>query len=402
MPARSPAPAAEARGRLRVLVLTNLFPSPLEPHRSTFNEQQVLAMSRIVDVAEVVVPVDWRRMLAYRRSGRSAALAGTQRWRGLPVSYPTILYVPLVARWLNGPLMFLSLVAHWPRLRRLGIDAIYATWAFPDGFAAVLLGALARVPVCVKVHGSDVEALASGRLRRAFTLWGLKRAAHVVSVARYLKEALVRHGIGEDHVSVVYNGIDRERFRPRDRLECRRELGLDERRALVLYVGNLKADKGVLDLAAAAATFCRSGEIDLAYAGDGPARPQLEAAIRAAGLGERARVLGKVAHGDVPKWIAASNLLCLPSHHEGVPNVILEATACGVPCVATAVGGIPEIVGEENGLLVPAHDVDALAGAVTRALARAWDPTRVASALRADVWPANAARVAELLQGRVR
>ena len=383
---------------LRVLVLTNLFPNPFEPMRSTFNEQQVLAMSRLVEIAEVVVPVDWRRMISFRRRGRGAEIAEARTWRGLPVSYPTILYIPLVGRWLNGPLMFLSLARHWPRLRRLGAQVIFATWAYPDGFAAVLLGALARVPVVVKVHGSDVEHLDADRIRRALTVWALGRAARVVSVARYLKDALVRHGLDAGRIAVVYNGLDRDRFKPRDRLQCRAELGLDPARRLVAYVGNLKDDKGVLDLAAAAAEFCQPSGAMLCYVGDGPARQLLEEEVRTRGLQEHVRLLGKVPHEQIPTWICAADLLCLPSHHEGVPNVILEATACGVPTVATAVGGVPEVVSPANGVLVPAHDPRALAGAIARALDRHWEPSAVRGALRAGAWAENAASVVALLQ----
>jgi teichuronic acid biosynthesis glycosyltransferase TuaC len=115
---------------MSVVVITNLFPNPLEPMRSTFNEQQVLALNKVLRVSAVVAPIDWRRMLNFKREGRQGDLLAQKEWKSIPVSYPVFFYIPKVASWLNGPLMFFSLLPHWMRVKREKPEAIYATWAF--------------------------------------------------------------------------------------------------------------------------------------------------------------------------------------------------------------------------------------------------------------------------------
>ncbi len=385
---------------MSVVVITNLFPNPLEPMRSTFNEQQVLALNEVLSVSAVIAPIDWRRMLNFKREGRQGDLRAQKEWKSIPVSYPVFFYIPKMASWLNGPLMFLSLLPQWMRVRREKPEAIYATWAFPDGFAAVLLAKLSRIRVVVKVHGTDVEVLGSQYIRRVLAVWALNHASAVVSVSTYLRDMLVDLGVQPRKLTVIYNGIDGQKFRPFDRGVCRAKLNLSSTAKIILYVGNLKSDKGVVDLIQSFAKVAAGNSFAmLLYAGDGIARAEIERLSKQFGLGEAIRFLGRVSHDALPEWINAADVLCLPSHHEGVPNVLLEAASCGVPSVATTVGGIPEVVTPASGLLVAAGDVNALAGALTEALSRNWDRSKVQSAVKTGTWMQNAAQLAAVIQG---
>lgn len=387
---------------MNVAVITNLFPNALEPMRSTFNEQQVLALNQVLRVVGVIVPIDWRRMLKFRRDGQRAALLDKTDWRGVAVSYPTYFYIPRVAGWLNGLLMFMSLLPQWFRLKQQRPEVIFATWAFPDGFASVLLGKMSGLRVVVKVHGSDVEILARQRLRRVLTVWALNRTSAVVSVSAYLRDMLIDLGVKPSRISVIYNGIDRQKFRPLDRAVCRQKLGLSSTKKIILYVGNLKNDKGVVDLLRAFASIddVGSSHIELVYAGDGASRVELERLCRERDISTAVRFLGKVSHDSLPEWINAADVLCLPSHHEGVPNVLLEAASCGTPCVATTVGGIPEVVTPASGLLVAPGEISALSRALTEALSREWERAKIQSALSLSIgtWAQNAGQLANVLR----
>lgn len=385
---------------MSVVVITNLFPNPLEPMRSTFNEQQVLALNKVLRVSAVVAPIDWRRMLNFKREGRQGNLLAQQEWKSIPVSYPVFFYIPKVASWLNGPLMFFSLLPQWMRVKREKPDAIYATWAFPDGFAAVLLAKLSGIRVVVKVHGTDVEVLGSHRLRRVMAVWALNRASAVVSVSAYLRDMLVDLGVQPKKLTVIYNGVDGEKFRALDRTACRVKLNLPITKKIILYVGNLKSDKGVVDLVKSFVMVATvNSNVMLVYAGDGVARAEIERLNNQYGLGEAVRFLGKVLHDELPEWINAADVLCLPSHHEGVPNVLLEAASCGTPCVATTVGGIPEVVTPASGLLVVPSDVAALSEALTNALARDWNRDEIRAAVKTGTWMQNATQLAAVIQG---
>ena len=389
---------------MNVVVITNLFPNALEPTRSTFNEQQVLSLSQLHCVVGVIVPVDWRRMLKFSRQGQRATLSNATNWKSLPVCYPTYWYIPKVATWLNGILMFLSILPAWFRIKKLKPDVIFATWAFPDGFAAVLLGKIAGVKVVVKVHGSDVEILKKQRLRRLLAVWSMNRASNVVGVSAYLSEMLVELGVQPHKITVIYNGLDQQKFRRLDRLECRHKLGLSSTNKIILYVGNLKNDKGAVDLFNAFMGIAKlDNTVDLIYAGDGDCRAAIEQMSTKYGVDSAVRLLGKVSHHSLPEWMNAADVLCLPSHHEGVPNVLLEAAACGVPCVATTVGGIPEVVTPDSGLLVAPGDILALTQALSAALSREWDRNKVQAALQLTIgtWAQNAAHLDTVLKAAV-
>jgi glycosyltransferase involved in cell wall biosynthesis len=385
---------------MSVVVITNLFPNPLEPMRSTFNEQQVLALNKVLRVSAVVAPIDWRRMLNFKREGRQGNLLAQKEWKSIPVSYPVFFYIPKVASWLNGPLMFFSLLPQWMRVKREKPEAIYATWAFPDGFAAVLLAKMSGIRVVVKVHGTDVEVLGSHLIRRVLAVWALNRASAVVSVSAYLRDMLVDLGVQPKKLTVIYNGVDGEKFRALDRTACRVKLNLPITKKIILYIGNLKSDKGVVDLVKSFAIVAAgNSNVMLVYAGDGVARAEIERLNSPNGLGEPVRFLGKVSHDALPEWINAADVLCLPSHHEGVPNVLLEAASCGTPCVATTVGGIPEVVTPASGLLVAPGDVAALARALIDALARDWNRDEIRTAVKTGTWMQNATQLAAVIQG---
>jgi teichuronic acid biosynthesis glycosyltransferase TuaC len=280
-------------------------------------------------------------------------------------------------------------------------DYVLGSFAYPDGVAAVSLARRLGIPAFVKVHGTDVNTMArswgSGRQIR----WALRHAAGVVAVSRALADKVERLGGRPSDTLLLYNGVDRSLFRPRDRLGARRDLGLDPDRRAVLYVGNLKRDKGVTDLVAAFVRIAAAvPEVDLEILGTGPARAEVEELSRRHGLAERIHLRGGRPHDEIAAWIAGCDLLALPSHAEGVPNVVLEALAAGRPVVATRVGGIPEVVGDAAGRLVPRRDIGALSAALEDVLRRSWSAAALSQGVPAAGWGDNASRLAAFIEAR--
>jgi glycosyltransferase involved in cell wall biosynthesis len=272
-------------------------------------------------------------------------------------------------------------------------EVVYATWAYPDGWAAVELAREARLPVVVKVHGSDVLLLRSYRARRRRTIEGLTRADAVVAVSRHLAGQVVQMGVDARRVSVVYNGIDRELFHAGAMAE-RDHSGAP----LVLFVGNLLPVKGPDVLVDACDRLARRGvRFECRLIGQGVMKGAIERQIGERGLADRVKLLGPQPLEELPAWYRRARVLVLPSHSEGVPNVVLEALACGTPVVATRVGGLPEIVGGEG--LVAAGDAAALAAAIESALSRG----REAAATRFEPpsWKESAAALGRVLSGVV-
>ncbi|HET6631271.1 MAG TPA: glycosyltransferase family 4 protein [Rhodanobacteraceae bacterium] len=375
---------------LNLLILTNLFPSAWDPRRAAFNRQQFERLAER-DEVEVMTAVDFHQRLRGRR--------GDPGLRAVHASDFTYFYPPLLGRSLHARCWLASLLAqHGRRLREQPIDCLLGSWAYPDGVAVSWLAQRLGVPYVIKVHGSDINVQANHSLRRRQISASLAGAGAVVAVSKALATRVIDLGVDPRRVHVLYNGVDRQRFAPGPRGAARSRLGLDPTMEMVLFVGNLKTSKGCVDLVRAASALATARpRLHVYFAGTGPAAGEISRRAWASQLHGRVHLLGSVEHAALADWYRSADLLCLPSHNEGVPNVVLEAMACGVPVVATAVGGIPEVVPRQAGTLVPAHDTEALRSALARALGRRWDSRRIAVHAAHFDWEDNVHRLHGIL-----
>ncbi len=307
-------------------------------------------------------------------AGKLAAVPKREEIEGLAVTHPRTLFFPRLAHIAWGPLYAASIAPALARYRGK-VDVVLGSWAYPDGFAAILAAKLLDVPAVVKLHGSDINQLAKLPGPRAMLQWALPRAAHVVAVSKALREEVLALGVKPDRVSVVMNGVDATRFHPQDRAAARAALGVPLDAQLALYVGNLKPEKGVGELARAWPIVARElPKAELAVVGGGALAAEISAHA-----GARCRMVGPQPADEVARWMAACDVLVLPSHSEGTPNVALEALASGRRIVATAVGGTPDLLTSPIlGALVPPKNSEALAAGLVAALPLAYDPQQVA------------------------
>ena len=256
----------------------------------------------------------------------------------------------------GGKLRYLSLAREARRkARRFHPDVVYAHFLVPAG----LIGALAwKAPLVVTAHGQDVRNIGAVPGARALTRWTLKRASAIIAVSHFLAcELETKLPQTRGKISVIDCGVDLERFQPRDQSEARARLGWNGNAPLFLCLGSLSERKNVLRLARA---FSRLEKGSLVFLGDGPMRGELEGF---AGV----QVPGRVPHELVPTWLAACDVLCQPSLIEPFGQASLEAMACARPVVATRLGGPPEFVPPDAGVLVDPMDEDALARALESA-----------------------------------
>lgn len=376
---------------MKILALTNLFPTPWAPHRAPFNRQQFERLARDHDV-DVLTAVDFRERLANQRSDLNIAYLHTDHF--------IYLYPPLIGRSLHAICWLLSLL--WQRgrqLRTAHYDCLLASWAYPDAVATSWLAHRLGIPYVVKLHGSDINVQAGYALRRMQIRSALRHANGVVTVSRALADKAIALGADPAHVHVLYNGVDSHLFAPGSRVEARQRLQLSADAPLLLYVGNLKASKGCIDLLEAfPALLATKPQARLLYIGEGPCRVELMQRATALGCAERVELKGAIKHDLLGDWFRAADLLCLPSHNEGVPNVVLEAMACGTPVVATRAGGIPEVVPAQAGILVPVKDHAALSAALLEASGRPWDSAAIAAHAASFRWEDNVNRLAAILQ----
>lgn len=376
---------------MKILVLTNLFPTPWDPLRGAFNRQQFERLGQRHEV-DVLVAVDFRERLRRAR--------GVVHVPHVNTDYFTFIYTPGVGRFLHALFWLLCLL--WQRgrqLRAAHYDCILVSWAYPDGVAASWLARRLGIPYVLKVHGSDLNVQAECALRRPQIRAALRGADAVVSVSQALADKAIVLAADASRVHVLYNGVNQALFTPGLRSEARARLGLATTTPLLLYVGNLKASKGCLDLLDAfPALLTLHPGARLIYVGNGPDRDALRARIIALGCEKQVELAGATAHDTLGDWFRAADLLCLPSHNEGVPNVVLEAMACGTPIVATRVGGIPEVVPAYAGILVAPHDRAALSAALIEASARHWDSRKIALHAGGFRWEDNVDRLERILQ----
>ena len=380
-------PGGTASGRRgTVLVVTSTFPaSPTDPVPA-FVRDQVVALHRAYPdlVFDVLAPHDHRsgtrdrtehehyteHRFRYMLPRRAEVLAG----RGI---------MPALTRnrmlYLVVPFLFLGeLLATWRLTRRLRPDVLYVHWFTPQAVVAAVVSRFTGVPFVFTTHASDVDVWRKVPVIGPVVVRATaRRAAAASAVSRRTLARLQQFGgaAASVPVHVIPMGTDQPRAAasPDDRTRARRALGLEDDVFTCLFVGRLVPKKGVDELLEAMALLDDGRPWHLLVAGDGPVRAELEAHCARLGLGGAVTFLGHVAGEDKQRCFAAADVVAVPSvvaadgDAEGLPVVVLESIASGVPCVATHESGADDILEDgRTGFLVPQRDHRALAGALER------------------------------------
>ena len=254
---------------------------------------------------------------------------------------PNVIRVPII----NLPLFRGLTFALSATLKGLNSDAdlIHAHYAIPQGVVGALLKKIRKKPLILTVHGSDLMVLGKNPLMRLILKWVISSADHILAVSSFLKNELHELGADEARVSVVHNGVDKKQA----------PSGSEKR---IIFIGSLVWQKGVDILLEAYSSINELKEdVELLIVGDGPEKRKLIELSKKLELND---VEFKGYVEDLSPLFTKNSVLVLPSRAEGFGIVILEAMAMGVPVIASRVGGIPEIiVNEENGLLFEPESV---------------------------------------------
>ncbi len=373
----------------------------MESNRATFNYQQILELSRLCKIF-VIAPISWLTKIKKVFSERNInifSIKGSE----ISVYYPTYFYTPKVMRCMYGFFYFISIFFCASFLiYKERPNILLGTWAYPDGFATILLGKVFRLPVVVKVHGSDIHSVRGG-CRKFMTSWALNSASKIISVSHDLSNTMqIEFRVNKDNIVVIQNGVNPDIFYPICIKDAKINLGLKyfgEKN--IVYIGNLKPEKNPLALLQAFSLFMKETDLNikLHFVGDGPLRTDLQREIIQHDLGECVVLHGAVEHKNIPLWLNAADILVLPSFNEGMPNVVLEALACSTPVVASNVGGVPEVIEEEvTGLLFRPDDIDELKEKIGEALHKRWDIKMFESSKKNRSWKNTAEMLLNSLQ----
>ncbi len=378
---------------MRALWITPGYPSATNPTAFVFHQTQARALTQAgVDVS-VAAPTPWVPPGLAR---------GRPRW---------LAYQQLPHREEDGPiLVHRPRYLTTPRETRYGLahltqafacrgvarpDVIHAHFAYPCGAAALRLKRRFRVPLVLSVLGDDVYIYPghNGRMRGLFEE-AVRNADHVIANSPDLAETTrALTGVLPEPLSI---GIDLARFSTTpDRAKIRAELGIGNDKFVILYVGALLPQKGVLDLAQALRRLDWPDAVAL-FVGGGPARPD----------GPAVRLLGPRPNDEIPALLAAADVFVLPSWHEGLGLSAVEAGAAGIPVIGGRTGGLANLLADDCGFAFTPRDIGELAQALQAMRTDPHEARRRVERLKARVahdhdLHANARRIAALYSGLV-
>lgn len=381
---------------IRTLLFSTLYPSATRPIHGIFVEtrlRELLAGGAVQ--TRVMAPVPWFPS-RHERWGDYSRLARTPTHEvrhGVEVLHPRYPLIPKFGMTLAPLLLAAACVAPIRRLIRGGFDfdLIDAHYFYPDGVAAALLARHFGKPLAITARGSDINLIAGHALARRMILWAGRSAGQCIGVSQALVERMRTLGMPPQRLLALRNGVDLALFSPGDAPAQRQRLGMADAGPLLLSVGNLLPLKGHdLCIDALARLLPEHPGARLVIAGAGPEGDALAAQALRLGLGDRVRLVGALPQAELVGWYRAADALLLASAREGWPNVVLEAMACGTPVIATAVGGIPEIISNAScGRLIAQRDGASLATALSGLLLAGIDRTAVRRHAEAFGWSAT-------------
>lgn len=387
-----------------IIVLSLEYPKPSLPFQGAFTAQFVKALAKKSKVT-VICPTPW-----FPKSKRILRFFPEKKpWTTIPkmhvednikIYYLPFFTVPFIFRYLNAFSIALACRKTVKNIHTTeAIDVLHAYGVYPDGVAAALLSKWLNIPNVITALGSDVNKEMQVTLKRKQSLWALHRAAAVIGVSKDLVKTLIHYGVDNNKMHWVPTGVCRTTFKAQPASndsdtetvseQLRSSLALGANKKIVLFVGRLHPVKGLDVFLEAASILQKDNRLDfvIVLIGEGSLLQSLSNSAEALGISDSVIFIGPQPQTIVAQWMQAANLLCLPSHMEGLPNVILEALAQSLPVVASNVGGIPEVIThDKNGLLVPADKADKLAEALVCCLAKAWDKKQLAQSVEFAQW----------------
>ena len=378
----------------RLAVFTTLFPNAGQPTMGLFVRERMFRVAEHVPVV-VVAPVPWfplqwliRKWKPHFRPEAPRA----EEQAGIEVLHPRFFSIPGALKWLDGVFMALGCLPTMLRLKRsFGFNLIDAHFAYPDGYAATLLGRWLEVPVTITLRGTEVPLSRDPRRRRRM-LKAVANAERVFSVSESLRCFLGDLGADTGNIRVVGNGIDLVKFSPIAKSAARQRLGLPDGVPVLISVGALVERKGIHRVLEALpglqATF--PGLRYLVVGGGSPEGDWsgiLRRRVAEMRLETCVTFLGRLRPEELSLPLSAADVFILATRNEGWANVFLEAMACGLPVVTTDVGGNREVVSRpELGICVPFGDSAALSRALQDAMTKSWNRDAIIAYARENTW----------------
>lgn len=372
----------------KLLVISSLFPSVVRPMAGLFIKQRMFNVAKQLPLT-VVSPVPWfplQGVIRWFKPHYRPQPPLHENMAGVDVYYPRFFALPGIGRRFDGYFMAVACRQLLRRQPQIAFDVIDAHFTYPDGFAARHLSLWCDKPYSVTLRGTEVPHLAlwPHKLVRAWS-----SAKQIFAVSDSLKQVAVSHGINKEKIQVVGNGVDTDIFHPVDKRQARHALGLLMTDKVLITVGGLVPRKGfhrVIECLPHMPERVKYIIVGGASA-EGDYRQQLEQLAAEHQVAERVIFVGAKAPAELKHVLSAADVFVLASANEGWANVILEAMACGVPVVASDVGGNAEVVANEQlGSIYPFSQPEQLLPCLQQACQQEWSKTTLIQYAQANSW----------------
>jgi len=400
----------------RILAVSSIYPDANEPHQGTFIHQRVRQLAeqgfdvRVFKREHISLGSylgAFKRVYRFYRSPKASSYS----WDGLTIHRRKVhMVLPLNYAWSAPARTYRAIRPDIERIRKsFPFDLAYlATW----GDLPLAMSRIARemgIPyVACAIGGHDNDYYDKpASLYYHFHRETYENARLVICVSRDLSRKIQILTEGRANTFTFYSGVDTRAF-ARDvslRMEYRARLGYSDAETVILHVSRLEKTKGIYDLLRAFARVAsRHPSARLLLVGPHAERRRFRREIRKCGLEDKVKLPGPAPHAEIPGYMNAADVFVLASWMEGLPNVVMEASACELPVVASAVGGIPELVEEQKtGVLAPPRSPSDLAAKIEALLRAPEQATRMGRAgrekmLRDFNYDRNGAAVAEKIR----
>lgn len=251
--------------------------------------------------------------------------------------------------------------------RKMNAQVIHAHWVLPNGFAAAIASRILGIPFIISLHGSDIFTADKNFLFRAVARWTFQQSSFVTACSQELCDRAKQ--INENiNIEVIPWGADPEKFKPiENRNAVREKYGWLPDEIIISTLGRMVYKKGFSKLLEIAPSLISANvKVRIIIGGSGTIEAELKEKAAQMKLSKIISFPGRIPWNEVPEFLAASDIFVLPSQRDvagnldGLPTVLLEAMACGLPCVASDVGGVSLVINNENGFLVQPSDTNQL------------------------------------------
>ena len=381
-----------------VLSLATLYPNPVNPRFGTFVARSMEALAKRGDWRVTMVNPIGLPPVVLGRYRPLADLPGENVEGGITVHRPHFTLIPRIGARRNASAIARAAL---PLVRRIHaeapIDLIDAQFFFPDGPAAAIIAEAMGLPLSIKARGSDITYWGEHGFAREQMLDAARRATGLLAVSRDLAGQMAAMGMEREKITVHYTGLDRDRFRPLEHTQLRRQLAqelgfaMPDNTPLLACVGALIERKGQ---AIAIAALRDIPAARLVLVGKGEDEAALRALAASEGVADRVLFAGSLDHDLMPLILSAADVMVLPTANEGLANAWVEALACGTPVVTCDVGGARELITCATAGRLVERNPQAVAAGIN-AILNAPPPREAVAALTEHFsWDANAAELA--------